>query len=94
LTAGLSPGNYTYEVIYSYGDDQIASAQVSFTVNALVPSEEVPVWILLIVLVVVIVVFISFLFWFFKMRTPSTRSDGGGMENIRDKIDELLKSRK
>ena len=61
LTEELSSGEYTYEVVYSYGDNQTASAQDTFTVKAQ-PSEEIPLWIIvIIVLILIIIIIIAFL---------------------------------
>lgn len=59
-TTGLSSGNYTFKVVHYYGDDQTASAQVMFTVNAQPqpPAEEIPLWILILLVVILIIILI------------------------------------
>lgn len=61
-TAGFNPGTYTYEVVHRYGDNQTASAQDVFTVNAQ-PGEGIPLWILIVLVVIIIIILIiAFLF--------------------------------
>jgi hypothetical protein len=61
-TKGLSPGSYTYEVIYSYTGGQTASAQGIFTVNALQQSllEDILLWIVIIIIIIVIIIAVLF----------------------------------
>jgi len=66
-TEGLRPGEYTFKIIYNYGDNQTTSAEGSFTVNAYPPSEEIPLWVLIVMAVITVVV-VVFLFWYFKIK--------------------------
>jgi hypothetical protein len=62
-TDNLSKGEYTYEVVYSYGDNQTASSFKSFTIKASAGPEGVPLWIpiiLIIALIAIIVVLYLF----------------------------------
>ena len=69
-TEGLSSGEYIYEVVHYYGDNQTASAQKLFTIF---PSAH-PVGVqnrtpTIIILVTIIIVLLAvFLFWYFKLR--------------------------
>jgi hypothetical protein len=66
-TNDLSPGSYTYKVIYSYGEGQTASSQGVFTVNAVVapPSEIIPLWVIIIIILIIVVIIIL-IFMLFK----------------------------
>ena len=58
-TTGLSSGEYTFEVVHYYGDNQTASAQDTFTVKAQVqPSEGFPLWIIIVIVVILIIIII------------------------------------
>ncbi|MBE3136909.1 MAG: DUF2341 domain-containing protein [Thermoplasmata archaeon] len=63
-TDGLSPGSYTYKVIYSYAGGQTASAQSMFSITA-PTSEEFPylLWIILIILILIIIIVIIVILW-------------------------------
>ena len=62
-TDDLSPGSYTYKVIYSYGGDQTASAQGVFTINvAAAPSEIILLLAIFIVIIIIIIIIIAVLF--------------------------------
>ena len=61
----LSAGEYTYEVVYSYGDDQTASSSKTFTVNARLPVEGIPLWIIIaLVVILIIIIIVVYLFKF------------------------------
>ncbi len=63
LTEDLSTGEYTYEVVYSYGDDQTASTFKTFTIKARPSSEGFPLWIpIVLVVILIIILIIVFLF--------------------------------
>ena len=62
-TEDLSTGEYTYEVVYSYGDDQTASSSKTFTVKARPPREGIPLWIPIVLTVIIsIILILIFLF--------------------------------
>ncbi len=75
LTDELSPGSYTYKVVYSYGDDQTASSSVTFTVNARPPSEGIPLWVIIALMVVII--FVLILVVLFKTGRLYLEKEGG-----------------
>lgn len=56
-TTGLNLGEYTFKVVHYYGDNQTASAQATFTVKAQ-PSEEFPLWIIVVILIILIIIII------------------------------------
>jgi hypothetical protein len=60
LTDELSPGSYTYEVVYSYGDDQTASSSKTFIINAVPqpPAGGIPLWIIIVIVVILIIILI------------------------------------
>jgi len=57
-TDGLSPGSYTYKVIYSYAGGQTASAQGIFTVEAVQQPlwENILLWAVIIIILIIIVI--------------------------------------
>jgi len=57
-TDGLSPGSYTFKVIYSYAGGETASAQGIFTVDATQQplSENILLWAIIIILIVIIAI--------------------------------------
>ncbi len=62
-TEGLGSGEYIYEVVYSYGNNQTASARGTLTIKAEPPAEEFPLWIIVVVVVILlIIIVIAFLF--------------------------------
>lgn len=63
-TEGLSSGEYIYEVVHYYGDNQTASAQKLFTIF---PSAH-PVGVQNRTPTIIIVLLAVFLFWYFKLR--------------------------
>jgi hypothetical protein len=64
-TDGLSPGSYTYTVVYSYVGGQTASAQGIFTVEA----AQQPLWenILLWAVIIIILISIVIIAVFYKL---------------------------
>ncbi len=70
-TTGLSSGEYTFEVVHYYGDNQTASAQQLFAIKPPILPVEAPFWTstaIIILVVIIIVVFTLILFWFLKIR--------------------------
>ncbi len=63
-TSELSPGEYTYAVTYTYGDDQTATAQALFTVTTRVQQVVELPWLAVIVAVIALVV--GVIIWLFK----------------------------
>jgi hypothetical protein len=59
-TDNLSKGEYTYEVVYTYGDNQTASSFKTFTVKAGAGPEGLPLWIPILLIIVIIAIFIVF----------------------------------
>jgi hypothetical protein len=57
-TDGLSPGSYTYKVIYSYAGGQTASAQGIFVVEAVQQPlwENILLWAVIIIILIIIVI--------------------------------------
>ena len=99
-TDGLSEGEYIYEVIQYYGDNQTASAQISFLVNPRPPFVGVPFWTtttISVVIVAIIAFFIILLFLFYKLKPKSLRYVNRSMHNvniideIEKKVDEKIK---
>jgi hypothetical protein len=60
-TDGLSPGSYTFKVVYSYTGGQTASAQGMFSIKAPASKEFPLIWILLILMLIIIIVIIVIL---------------------------------
>jgi hypothetical protein len=78
-TEGLSPGSYTYKVIYSYAGGQTASAQGIFAIEAQQPFwENILLWAVIIIILIVIVIFGvlykgGYLYFDKKEKLPFTR---------------------
>ncbi len=77
---GLTSGGYTLEIVYSYGGNQTASAQSSFTVSPTPP-------IIIVLVAIIIVVFMLFLFQFLKIRKQSMKIDDSDIDDIENEVD-------
>jgi len=79
-TDDLSPGSYTYKVIYSYSSGQTASAQRMFSITAST-SEEFP-FLISVVLILLILGFILVMLW--KKNALSIEATGDLEDNKKD----------
>ena len=84
-TNGLDAGEYTLEVVHNYGDNQTASAHITFNVNAEESAEDSPIWIYLI-FIVIIIALLTFFYWFFKVKKKGANNDD--FDYIKKEIDE------
>ena len=87
-TEGFTPGEYTFEVVYSYGDNQTASAQGMFAVNArLPPLDGIPLWILIVlVIILIIILIIVFLFktgYLYMEKTKKEEKEEGQKDEVK-----------
>jgi len=86
-TEELTPGEYTFEVVYSYGDNQTASAQGMFAVNARLPLEGIPLWILIVlVIILIIILIIVFLFktgYLYMEKTKKEEKEEGQKDEVK-----------
>jgi hypothetical protein len=57
-TKDLKIGKYTYEVVFNYGDNQIASSFKTFTIKSQPSAGEFPLWIPIVIIIILIIILI------------------------------------